>query len=399
MDFQKDFDTLFAAMLTDWQNQEPEADLSKGSLIYLKSACLASALWGIYKYQDWIVKQIFADTADTQYLELHGWTRGISRNIGESDADYLARILEYIRRPPAGGNQYDYIKWAKNINGVKNAWCIPLANGLGTVAVIILADSDTTGSEIPSSSARIGVTTSVATNQLNDSAAAFTTAQAVAVGDIVENPLRGTSTTVATVNSASQLTLSADIFPFAGDPYIIHCQTGINTTVTANKLINSAGTFTDATYTVMPGDIAENISDGTSTTIVSVDSAMQLTLANDIFTATGKTYVIKGVIAQVKEYIDPLRPVTASKVSIVPPTLVSQAVTMTATGTAIDKTTIAANITAYLKTMIPGQTLYRAKLTQIAMDAGADNVSITTPAADVTATTYQMIRPGVISVS
>jgi hypothetical protein len=149
----------------------------------------------------------------------------------------------------------------------------------------------------------------------------------------------------------------------------------------------------------MPGDIAENISDGTSTTIVSVDSAMQLTLANDIFTATGKTYVIKGVIAQVKEYIDPLRPVTASKVSIVPPTLVSQAVTMTATGTAIDKTTIAANITAYLKTMIPGQTLYRAKLTQIAMDAGADNVSITTPAADVTATTYQMIRPGVISVS
>jgi hypothetical protein len=72
---------------------------------------------------------------------------------------------------------------------------------------------------------------------------------------------------------------------------------------------------------------------------------------------------------------------------------------MTATGTAIDKTTIAANITAYLKTMIPGQTLYRAKLTQIAMDAGADNVSITTPAADVTATTYQMIRPGVISVS
>jgi hypothetical protein len=49
--------------------------------------------------------------------------------------------------------------------------------------------------------------------------------------------------------------------------------------------------------------------------------------------------------------------------------------------------------------MIPGQTLYRAKLTQIAMDAGADNVSITTPAADVTATTYQMIRPGVINVS
>ncbi|PKN05563.1 MAG: hypothetical protein CVU74_01150 [Deltaproteobacteria bacterium HGW-Deltaproteobacteria-9] len=399
MDFQKDFDTLFAAILTDWQNQFPEADLSQGSLIYMKSACLASALWGLYKYQDWIAKQMFPDTAETAYLEHHGWVRGISRNVGETDADYLARILEYIRRPPAGGNQYDYIKWAKEIDGVAQAWCVPLGQGLGTVDVIILADVDTTGSEIPSSSARIGVTTSVTVGKLKDSAGTFTTAHAVAAGDIVENPLRGTQTTVSTVDSAIQLTLVADIFKYAGEPYIIHSHTGVNTSISAGKLVDSAGAFTDSTYTVKPGDIVENITDNTETTIDTVDAAGQATLTDDIFLATGKSYVIKGLVAQVKSYIDPLRPVTASKVTIFAPTPVTQAVTMTATGTGIDLAAIADNIEAYMNTMIPGQTLYKAKLVQIAMDAGAANATVSTPASDVSATTYQMIRPGAISVS
>lgn len=397
--FQKDFDSLFQALLTDWQNQFPDADLSKGSLIYMKSACLASALWGLYKYQEWIIRQIFPDTADTAYLEHHGWVYDISRNAGETDAAYLARILDRIRRPPAGGNQYDYVKWAKEVDGVLKAWCIPIAQGLGTVDVIILADADTTGSEIPSSSARIGVTTDADTNTLIDSGAAFTTDHAVAAGDIVENPLRGTSTTVVTVDSATQLTLNADIFLYVGEPYIIHCQTGTNTTATAYKLIDSAGIFTDTTYTVSPGDIVENVTDGTSTTAVTVDSATQLTLADDIFTSTGKTYVIRGLVAEVKKYIDPLRPVTASMVTIVAPSPLSQAVTMAVSGANLDQDAIAYNVEAYLNTMEPGQTLYVAKLVQIAMDAGADNATVSVPAADVTPTTYQMIRPGTITLS
>jgi uncharacterized phage protein gp47/JayE len=399
MQFQKDFDTLFAALLVDWQNQFPTGDLSKGSLIYMKSACLASALWGLYKYQEWISKQIFADTADAAYLEHHGWIYDISRLTSETDSDYLARVLDRIRRPPAGGNKYDYVKWAKEITGVSEAWCVPLGQGLGTVDVIVLADVDIAGSEIPSSSARIGVNTSVTAGKLVDSAAHFTTAHAVAAGDIVENPLRGTQTTVITVDSALQLTLVADIFPFAGDPYIIHSHTGVNTTATANKLIDSSGAFNDATYTIKPGDTVENIIDNIETTVVSLDSPTQLTLVDDIFLATGKSYVVKGLLAKVKAYIDPLRPVTASKVTIFAPTTLSQAVTMVVTGTGVDRTAIAANITAYMETMIPGQTLYKAKLVQIAMDAGAANATVSTPATDVTATTYQMIRPGTITVS
>ncbi len=398
--FQKDFDTLFAAILTDWQNQCPDADLSAGSLIRLKSACLASSLWGLYKYQEWIARQIFPDTADLGYMEHHCLTYGISRTAGESDAALLARLLERIRRPPAGGNKYDYINWALEVDNVIKAWCIPIPSSVvGTVDVIIMANIDTTGNEIPSSSARIGVTTSVTANKLNDSGATFTTSHAVAVGDIVENPLRELSTTVTAVTSATQLTLADDIFKFTGDPYIVHCQTGLNTTVAANKLIASAGIFTNSTYTIKKGDVVENVTEGTQTTVVSVDSATQLTLADDIFTEVGQIYVVKGLVAQVKSHIDLVRPVTASKVTIKVPTISTQAVTITVTGTNVDKTAIAADITAYINNMIPGQTLYKSRIIQLAMDRGADNVTITTPANDVTATAYQMIRPGTVTVS
>jgi len=399
VNYQKDFDALFQQMVTDWQNQNADADISRGSLIYLKSACLASVLWGIYKYQDWIARQIFPDTAETAYLEHHAWTRAITRLSGESDAALLARVLDDIRRPPAGGNQYDYIKWALEIDGVARAYCVPLAQGLGTVDVIILADAAVTGSEIPSSSARIGAVTSVGACKLNDSGGTFEADHAVAAGDIVENPLRGTRTTVASVDSGTQLTLAADIFAYVGEPYIIHCQTGTSTSVSAGKLVDSAGDFQDATYTVKKGDIAENVTDALEATVVSVDSGTQITLSADIFTDTGKTYVIRGLVSRVKAYIDQQRPVTASLVSVVGPTVVAQDVTMTVTGTGLDLSSLAESIEAYLNTLTPGQTLYRAKITQIAMDAGADNAVISAPAADVAATTYQMLRAGTVSVT
>jgi hypothetical protein len=49
--------------------------------------------------------------------------------------------------------------------------------------------------------------------------------------------------------------------------------------------------------------------------------------------------------------------------------------------------------------LIPGQTLYTSQLTAIAIRNGADNATVTTPAADVTCTDYQMIRPGEVNVS
>ncbi|WP_337050269.1 baseplate J/gp47 family protein, partial [Serratia fonticola] len=63
----------------------------------------------------------------------------------ESDKSLLARLLELIRRPPAGGNKYDYHRWAMDVPGVTAAYVYPLRRGLGTVDVVI-----TSGNDLPS---------------------------------------------------------------------------------------------------------------------------------------------------------------------------------------------------------------------------------------------------------
>ena len=150
MAFEKTFDEILSGILTDFQNIFPSVDVSQGSLAYMKAAGYASALWGLYKYQEWISKQAFPDTADTEALEHHAWVRGVPRTAGEGDAAYLPRLLDYIRRPPAGGNKYDYEKWAKEVDGVYAAYAFPLAQGAESVDVVIVANAATTGSEIPS---------------------------------------------------------------------------------------------------------------------------------------------------------------------------------------------------------------------------------------------------------
>jgi len=326
--FLKDFDELLSGILTDYRNQFPEADTSQGSLIFIRSACLASAVWGLYHYQEWISEQIFPDSADTEALEHHVWVRGLARTYNETDSSLLARLLEYIRRPPAGGNKYDYVKWAKAIDNVVAAYCYPLAQGLGTVDVVVVANEANTGSEVPSS----------------------------------HTTLAGTAT------STGEL-----------------------------KLIDTAATF--VTSGAQKGDRVTNTSAGTEAKIVSVDSETELTLDTDIFTVTGETYEILSLLTEVKDYIDDQRPVTASVVRVLGPEILSQAVTMTITGADVDTTQIAADIEAYMEGLIPGQTLYTSQLTAIAIRNGADNATVTTPAADGSCTDYQRLRPGEVNVS
>ena len=217
--YQKSFDELLDAILTDWRNQFPEADTSQGSLIFIKSACLASAIWGLYRYQEWVSRQIFPDTADSENMEHHAWVRGLSRRSSETDAELLTRLFEYIRRPPAGGNSSDYIKWALDVDYVAAAWCFPLGQGLGTVDVVIMADEDHTGSEIPTDHAVTGSVTDTAEKKLIDSGATF--ADTVRPGDIAVNDDLDTKAVITAVDGDTQLSLSADIFTEAAQSYTI----------------------------------------------------------------------------------------------------------------------------------------------------------------------------------
>ncbi|KZE34188.1 baseplate J/gp47 family protein [Crenobacter luteus] len=220
------FATIRDALLRDLKNQLPDADTGPDSDYFVRATSVASAVEGLYQHQAWIVRQIFPDTADREYLELHARVRGLTRKaavaaqgtlrltgtpgaalpsglvakrnglaytttqggvIGadgtatvtvvaatagtagntpagasvelsatpygvsgqatllamsggvdaESDAELLARLLELIRRPPAGGNRYDYQRWALEVPGVSAAFVYPLRRGLGTVDVVI----------------------------------------------------------------------------------------------------------------------------------------------------------------------------------------------------------------------------------------------------------------------
>ncbi|HHZ1080614.1 TPA: baseplate J/gp47 family protein [Yersinia enterocolitica] len=213
-------------ILRDIRNLLAAADISQDSDYFIRASSVASCAAGIYQDQGWIVRQIFPDTADIEFLELHCRTRGIVRKpantatgtidltgepnatvasgltvtrdalsfvtteqatigldgkltvtaqatiagtagntaqvmsgtlsstpdgvdttviIGimrggtdqESPEDLLARLLDIIRRPPAGGNKYDYKRWALEIPGVTAAYVYPLRRGLGTVDIVI----------------------------------------------------------------------------------------------------------------------------------------------------------------------------------------------------------------------------------------------------------------------
>lgn len=56
----------------------------------------------------------------------------------ETDSELRARYYEFISHPITSGNKWQYIMWAKSVDGVGDAKCQPLWNGNGTVKVIIV---------------------------------------------------------------------------------------------------------------------------------------------------------------------------------------------------------------------------------------------------------------------
>ncbi|PVX80062.1 baseplate J/gp47 family protein [Paraburkholderia unamae] len=76
----------------------------------------------------------------------------------ETDDELLARLLDLLRHPPAGGNAYDYRRWAMDVSGVTAAYVYPLRRGPGTVDVLI-----TSGSGLPSASTINAVKTHIDT--------------------------------------------------------------------------------------------------------------------------------------------------------------------------------------------------------------------------------------------
>ncbi|PTU03741.1 phage tail protein [Pseudomonas sp. HMWF031] len=65
----------------------------------------------------------------------------VSETSGGEDQETVdslrARLLELIQEPPAGGADYDYERWAKEVDGVASALVLPGRRGGGTVDIAI----------------------------------------------------------------------------------------------------------------------------------------------------------------------------------------------------------------------------------------------------------------------
>lgn len=59
----------------------------------------------------------------------------------ESISSLKARLLGLIRKPPAGGADYDYERWAKEVDGIDGALVLPRRRGGGTVDVVVTGAS------------------------------------------------------------------------------------------------------------------------------------------------------------------------------------------------------------------------------------------------------------------
>ncbi|MBA6065930.1 baseplate J/gp47 family protein [Pseudomonas mosselii] len=66
----------------------------------------------------------------------------------ESPASVLVRLLDLMRNPPAGGAEYDYKRWALEVNGVASAKIFPKRRGPNTVDVVITGQDGMPSDEV-----------------------------------------------------------------------------------------------------------------------------------------------------------------------------------------------------------------------------------------------------------
>lgn len=66
----------------------------------------------------------------------------------ETIESLLARYLDIIQQPPAGGADYDYERWAKEVDGVTDVLVLPKRRGGGTVDVVIMASGGVPSAEV-----------------------------------------------------------------------------------------------------------------------------------------------------------------------------------------------------------------------------------------------------------
>lgn len=339
-----DFNTILNNILTDYSNLDSSPDVSVGGQPWINANVLASAVWGLYYFQDqYVKKQLFVDEADTEYLNHWGSIFNVVRVSSDTNSTYLNKVLSRLRQAPAGGNSLDFENWALDRDN-----CYITYGG---------------------------------TTYYN------------AIASIVSNP--------------GNVLGMVGIYTIPTDETIIDIvkSSGANTSVTPNKLIDSGADFTGDSVAI--GDPVSNTTNNTIGVVSNVDSGTILSINQDIFTTTPLNYTIKAaeeLLRRVTEtYIESVRPLGMKGISVESSKPLTQAVSMDVTapsGGNVDTNQIKTAVENYLDGHKPGESLFASRLEYIAMANGAYTAVTTTPAIEeTTVNNNQHIRKGTVVIT
>lgn len=135
-----------------------------------------------------------------------------------------------------------------------------------------------------------GTTTATTASKLVDTSENFTT-RGIKVGDKIKNTTDTTYAIVTAVDSATTLSISADVMA-SGENYTITCGTtvvsGTTTSTTSSKLVDASEVFTNR---VEAGDKVRNTTDNTEAYVTAVDNATTLSISSNIM-ASAEDYII-----------------------------------------------------------------------------------------------------------
>lgn len=74
-----DYLAIRDAILRDIANQIPGANVAADGDYAIRANATGAAIEGLYQHQQWMIRQVFPDTADSDYLERHAGLRGLTR--------------------------------------------------------------------------------------------------------------------------------------------------------------------------------------------------------------------------------------------------------------------------------------------------------------------------------
>lgn len=127
----KDYRQVRDDILRDIANQQPDEYVGADSDPYVRANATGNAIEGLYEHQQWIARQIFADTADSDILELrHANPRGIYRKA----ATFATGTVSFSG---AVGSAVPIGTEAKTINGI--AYVTTAAGVIGGDGTVVIA--------------------------------------------------------------------------------------------------------------------------------------------------------------------------------------------------------------------------------------------------------------------